>query len=237
MLRWLQHQQYPTSAHRHCDDKLELSLQRRDGRTRGEETRKDKRGSDEGKRGGKWEERAGGWKRKRKKGVDERVRRSKERRTEVRGRQAGDERSIKWLRGEEMRRGAEEGDLAGERTGGERTGSAWDSSDFLWAIRRIKWVADKGKSVSFYKHWHWISKFGRLWTGHRYGCMWRRSGSWGRLGWLTGCSLFVDSSHWTTISGGSLLPSAICMIPFLKSPFLLETTTVEFSTYARKMAS
>lgn len=163
---------------------------------------------------------------------------------EIKGEEDGGERktSRRWeeykvMRGEEMRRGAEEGDLAGERTGGERTGSAWDSSDFLWAIRRIKWVADKGKSVSFYKHWHWISKFGRLWTGHRYGCMWRRSGSWGRLGWLTGCSLFVDSSHWTTISGGSLLPSAICMIQFLKSPFLLETTTVEFSTYARKMAS
>ena len=120
---------------------------------------------------------------------------------EIKGEEDGGERktSRRWeeykvMRGEEMRRGAEEGDVVGERTGGERTGSAWDSSDFLWAIRRIKWVADKGKSVSFYKHWHWISKFGRLWTGHRYGCVWRRSGSWVRLVWLTGCSPSVDSS-------------------------------------------
>lgn len=50
--RWLQHQQYPPSAPRHPDDRLKLSLQWRDGSTRGE--RKEERQEDQmsgGKKG------------------------------------------------------------------------------------------------------------------------------------------------------------------------------------------
>lgn len=142
MLRRLQDQQHPSAAHQHTDDKLKLSHQCSDGRTRGNKGQEDQMS------------RRGGWRREEK--IDDMGCGDERERWEI------DEMSGKWPGGgEEMRsRGSWS---CGRGYGGEE-GWMWDRYiNFLWAIspernaRKRKWAADKGKCVSL--------RFGQLWIG------------------------------------------------------------------------
>lgn len=169
-LWWLLHQQYPTSVHRHSDDKLKLSLQRRDSvqeekkRSRGEEERQEdqvsgkkevneRRGQEDGRgrrKEGRWEgwgdQRRGG---RRWKADEEELRGEEEKRS--RGRRRDIRKDRRRRRGMSVRQLQQ---LPVNHQSGEQhtaCGSGWQ---------------DKGNQFHLGNKPVMISKCGQLWTGH-----------------------------------------------------------------------